>query len=66
MTDGNRKLTVTFEMNADTGYCYTRCPHGKDCYAYSMTCQECEHFFGLVDGENIIKCTGARIEKQKS
>lgn len=63
MMDGNRKLTVEFEMSSEiSGVCLTPCPHGKDCKVNSVTCTKCEHYFGLVDGcENIIKCTGARI-----
>lgn len=63
MIDGSRKLTVEFEVNPENGKCLTPCPHGRDCMVYSLVCEKCEHFFGLVDGStNIIKCTGARIK----
>ena len=65
MTDGSRKLTVEFEMSESIeGLCLTLCPHGKNCKVNSMVCEECEHYFGLVDGStNIIKCTGARVKE---
>ena len=66
MIDGNRKLTVEFKMNTDNGFCYTPCPYNKECFVYSVRCQDCEHFFGLIPDTNIIKCTGARIEEQES
>jgi len=63
MTDGSRKLTVEFEMNPESGKCLTPCPHEKDCMVHSVSCEKCEHYFGMVDGSmNIIKCTGARIK----
>ena len=65
MMDGNRKLTVEFEMNPESGKCSTPCPHGKDCMVNSEACEKCSHFFGRIDNELIVKCTGARITEDK-
>jgi len=63
MTDGSRQLTIAFEMNSESGECFTPCPHGRDCMVHSGVCEVCDHYFGLVDGStNIIKCNGARIK----
>ncbi len=66
MTDGSRNLMVIFEMVPESGKCLTPCPHGMDCMVYSFKCECCEHFFGRIEELNIIKCTGARSEKQES
>lgn len=58
-------ITIAFEMDEISGKCLTPCPNGVDCMVYSLKCKWCGHFLGLVDGENIIKCTGVRSEKQK-
>lgn len=66
MTDGKRSLTVIFEMDSVSGKCFTPCPHGKECMVYSYKCEQCDHFFGLIEGTNIIKCTGERIEEHRN
>lgn len=65
MTDGTRNLTVVFDMDLESGKCFTPCPHGEGCMVYSFKCESCEHFFGRIGDANIIKCTGARMNESE-
>ena len=56
------KKKIDFEMDKDNGYCFTRCPYGRDCYVNSLKCSECIHNFGVIRNTNILKCTGERIK----
>jgi hypothetical protein len=55
------KNKIEFKMNIVTGYCFTKCPYGRDCYVNSCACSACIHNFGLID-TMILRCTGERIK----
>lgn len=53
-------MRVKFEMDHNTGYCLTPCPHGVDCMVNSVTCCKCVHNFGLSEVTGYLKCSGDR------
>lgn len=53
-------MIIPFTQDNDSGKCFTPCPYGEDCMVYSFKCSCCAHFFGAVENENKIRCTGDR------
>lgn len=56
-------MIIEFKQDIESGYCFTPCPYGRDCFINSVVCSECIHFFGVIKNEDKIKCTGERMVK---